>query len=664
MRDTRLQIEEAFERLGVWIAHNPLKTITASVLFVALFAMHLPKITVDTSTEGFLHEDDSVLTEYNAFRDAYGRDERVLLAIGPVDVFAPQTIDRIERLHQRIEAEVPYLADVTSLINARNTRGEGDTLIVEDLLENRPQSPEAWAALKQRAMANPLYKNLLLSEDGQMTTLVIETLASAEAAGEIDVLADFEALTAEPAAKSEKRQYLTDAQNSEIVAAVRKIVLEESGPDFPVMVAGSPVITDSLKRSMLSDMQTFMRLLVLIIAVSLFLMFRRASGVFYPLIVIALTLLATVGFMALTGKAIKMPTQIVPSLLLAVGVGAAVHVLAIFYRKLDESGNKPEAIGYALGHSGLAIVMTSLTTMAGIGSFSFANVAPVADLGRFAAFGVFVSLVLTVTLLPALLALTRIKPRALHPERHPLMDRLLGATAHFSTVYAKPIVVVSAIAMTVSIGFVFKLQLSHYPLGWFPKDNDIRVTTLALDEALKGTANAEVIVDFGQTNALYDPAVMQTLDARVIEAESFTGDGYFVGKTVSLATIVKEINRALNENREEAYAIPGSRDLIAQELLLFSNSGSDDLEDVTNGQFSQVRITHKIPFPDAIKGAELVDRLEQHYGAAFEGAKVTVTGLVPLLVRIFDAAVESTAVELCHCRAVDYSDDDRATGQL
>ena len=55
-------------------------------------------------------------------------------------------------------------------------------------------------------------------------------------------------------------------------------------------------------------------------------------------------------------------------------------------------------------------------------------------------------------------------------------------------------------------------------------------------------------------------------------------DNVFVGKAWSLTTILKEINQALNENRSEFYAIPQNRDLVAQEFLLFENSGSDDLE--------------------------------------------------------------------------------------
>lgn len=84
---------------------------------------------------------------------------------------------------------------------------------------------------------------------------------------------------------------------------------------------------------------------------------------------------------------------------------------------------------------------------------------------------------------------------------------------------------------------------------------------------MKGTANAEVIIDFKETNALYDPERMQKLENAIAESEAFKGEGYFVGKAFGLPTIVKEINRALNENKESAYAVPDNRDLIAQELL-------------------------------------------------------------------------------------------------
>ncbi len=104
-------------------------------------------------------------------------------------------------------------------------------------------------------------------------------------------------------------------------------------------MAGSPVVTDFLKRNMMNDLRKFIVLAVVAVAVLLYVMFRRISGVFLPLVIVVLSLLTTIGIMALAGVAIKVPTQILPSFLLAVGVGTSVHILAIFYQRLQQTND-------------------------------------------------------------------------------------------------------------------------------------------------------------------------------------------------------------------------------------------------------------------------------------------------------------------------------------
>ena len=165
-------------------------------------------------------------------------------------------------------------------------------------------------------------------------------------------------------------------------------------------------------------MRKFLALAAIIVGVLLFIMFRRITGIVLPLFMVILSLLATLGLMAVLGAPIKLPTQILPSFLLAVGVGTSVHILAIFFHRFNQNGDKEEAISYAMGHSGLAILMTNATTACGLLSFSTADIAPIADLGIFAGIGVLFAFINTVTLLPALLALI--------PLKHKLQTEKIG----------------------------------------------------------------------------------------------------------------------------------------------------------------------------------------------------------------------------------------------
>jgi len=633
--------ERRFEALGHWIYRNRIKTVVIMLLLVAGLGSNLRKITIRTSSDSFFHAKDPVLLAYNAYRDQFGLDERIIVGIRTENVFSDGFLRKLQALHKDLEKNVPYLEDITSLINARSTRGEETRLVVEDLLEHWPRNKAELNAVRDRALQNPVYRNMLLSEDGTFTTIIIrlDTYSSQGAAN--DILQGFD----DERTPAPERKYLTDKENNKAVAAVRKAMKRHKDPAFTMHLAGSPVVTSMLKRTMRRDMLKFIRLVVGAIAVLLILLFRRITGVVLPLLAVILSVLCTIGLMALTGTPIKMPTQILPSFLLAVGVGASVHLLAIFYRRFDDTRDKEGALAHALGHSGLAIVMTSLTTAAALGSFSMAEIAPIADLGRFAAAGVLISLVFTVVLLPALLSLCPMRPKKARTRPvKPLMDRLLAGIAGFSVRHAKTITALSFVLIAVSLLLASQLRFSHNQLKWFPEASPIRRSTETIDKALKGSISMMVVVDTGKENGLHDPEILRKLDELCVHLETLKGDGYFVGKAWSLPTILKEINRALNENRAEFYAIPKERSLVAQELLLFENSGSDDLEDVVDSQFSKLRVAIKLPWLDAVKCEEIIRRVRECFEAKLrDSARITVTGIAPLFGRAVSASIHSAA---------------------
>ena len=78
------------------------------------------------------------------------------------------------------------------MVNARNTRGEKDTLLVDDLLAKFPEDAKAFMALRKRVMENPLYRNQLISVDGTFTSMVVESLVYSDTGNEMDLLSGFD----------------------------------------------------------------------------------------------------------------------------------------------------------------------------------------------------------------------------------------------------------------------------------------------------------------------------------------------------------------------------------------------------------------------------------------------------------------------------------------
>ena len=634
-------LENLMGRFGSFIHDNPFKVILVLVLMLAFPIAHVPQIKMDTSTEGFMHDDDPVLLTYNSFRDQFGRDERIVLAIENDNIFSIDFLTKLKGLHKELETNVPYVEDVTSLYNVRNTRGEGDKLITDDLLEPFPTTQKELDDIKKRAMKSHFYKDLLLSQDANMTTIIIETDAySHEGEKRVSIEDEFDEGFDEPTKEETPKAFLTDQENHKLLEAVAVIADKYRAEGLKIYIAGSPAVNNELKAQMKSDMQKFMRITFLIILVFLFVIFRRASAVFYPLMVIVFSLLTTVGSMAWAGVMFKLPTQIVPSLLLAVSVGATVHILSIFFDKFNANGDKKEALSYTLGHSGLAIAMTSITTAIGVGSFAGSEVAPISDLGIFASLGVMVSLVLTLTLLPALLSITKLKPKPRTTVSK--VDEFMKSLAVIPVKHTKAVLLSSFVLVAIAFTAASQVNLSHNPLTWFQPDNINRVSTEIIDEKMNGTVTIEVVVDTGKENGWVDPEKLQKLNEFSTKLEAYKDEYTHIGKVVSLATIVKETNRALHENEEKYYSIPTDANLVSQELLLFENSGSDDLEDVVDSQFSKARITVKMPWTDTIEAVNVLEYVKTEAEKTFVSDKVETTGMIPLLINTFAHAVHSS----------------------
>ncbi len=659
-KDWRLRAEAGFKRYSDIIYDNRNKVLFATLAFVVALASNLPSITFDTSTEGFLYEDDPQIIAYNEFRNQFGRDEKIIIALKTEDVFDREFLQKLFSLHGEIEQNVPYIKEVNSLKNARKTTGNEEELIVEDLFESGlPAEDDALQEIKDFALANPIYENLYLSEDGTFTTLVITTQTytsiGVEAQSESEMLdSGFDDGFDNPASGSDARgadsagtgvrEFINVTETNQLITAVEEVIERYRSADTQIYIAGSPIVTKNLQTSLISDMSKFILFVIITIAFLLMVMFKRASGIILPLVVVVLTLASTVGTMALTGTPITAMTQILPSLLLAVGVGASVHLLAMFYKKYDAVKDKKIAISYALGHSGLAIFMTSVTTAASLASFSFSDIAPVANLGIFAAFGVGIQLLMTLIFLPALISLLPLKARKHSIEEKPLLlDRLVHQMGVISITWPKTIVTVGVITIVGSMGLISTMQYSHNPLHWFADDNEVRLNTEMIDKEMKGTITIEVVLDTGIENGVYKPIFLNTIESVSEEIYKYKGENYFIGKIVSIVDIIKEINKALNENQDSEYRIPQDADLIAQEFLLFENSGSDDLEDIVDSQFSKTRISIKAPWVDSVEYVDLMDELDQLLNKSFAGmATVSITGTLPILSDTITKSIEST----------------------
>jgi len=649
----RDRIESGFARWGGFCHDHPWWIIAALLAALAFFSAWLPTMEVDTSNESYLRDTDPARITYTAFQEEFGKDERlVLLVESNGDIVNDAFLRQLKAWHERLEA-VPQVDKVDSLINARWMEGRDDELIVEELLEEWPQTPAEFDALRQRIASNPLYQNHFVSPDLRKAAIIVtpdtytasySRETAAIGADEFDFEAGFGDLgtsTTDATATSDKEKageetsedrFITDQEIYAMIDEVRAAKADFQRPDFQIGISGSPFIMHQMTFILGRDMFLFSALGVLLISVLLFAVFRRWVMVVLPVSVSALALYFTFALMCFFGMVITTAVQILPSLLLAIGVGNAVHIFTVYFQAIDRGDDKRQALQYALGHSGFAVLMTGLTTAGGLVSFITADLKPVGDIGIMAPVGILSALLFSLALLPALIAVTPFRDQGLRDDRSGPFQRFLSWCADVSTGHPRRVVGLWFALIAVAIVLVFQIRPSHYPLDWFPEGFEVRETTEAIDADFGGATFSEIVVDTGVENGLHDPELLHSVDRALAFMRELEVHGVQSGKAVSLIDINKELHQALNENDPAYYEIPDNRELIAQELLLFENSSSDDLEDLVDTKFSKMRITAKMPFVDGVLYPDYLEAVQTGFSEIVgDRADITYTGVIMLL---------------------------------
>ena len=645
-RSRTKKFDAFFEKLGCIVVKQRVATLLFTMAVTLFLGVQLPDMQWDTSTEGYLSPDDPTITQYHRYQSMFGSDDVILLGIKTDNVYTKPFLVKLQALHEELAITVPHMAAIFSLANASSAVKAGETLHLAKILEGFPEKTVDLRQLRNTVRANPLLHNRLVAATDNYATIIVKIAAKCEdSTTSIDqALACFN----DPAQSSSMTEAapLSNKENDKVVAAVQKTVTKYTDDTFDVAVTGTPLLKQVLRRSMTEDAALFIQLAALLIGLLLWAIFRRFAGVVIPMLVVSSSVISTVGLMVLCGKAFKAPTIILPSFLMAMGVGASIHLMTMFYHNLRQGRTKDDAITSSLKHSGMPIFLTSLTTGVGLISFAGAEVAPVADLGLFAAIGVMLSFCYTILLVPSLLTFLPIATNTsgFGEKSYTNQNKLLAVVALFSVNRPRVILFFSGLLLIVAVTGIPKIHFSHDPLAWLPKELPLRQATETIQESLGGVIAVEVLIDSHEEDGIYDPLFLSRLQEAGEKMTDFSEAGIKVAQVSTVTDLLSDVHTALLPAKEDDVLLPQTRDLAAQELLLLENAIPEQLFELVDGNFQLARLTLLAPWRDAVAYVPFLSKLQQEIETTMANSgSVSVTGLIPLLARTLGAAMHSAA---------------------
>ncbi|OGX14188.1 MAG: hypothetical protein A2351_04910 [Omnitrophica bacterium RIFOXYB12_FULL_50_7] len=570
-------------------------TLALTVFFLAQF----PKIAIDTDPKHMLPE-TSPVRQYNdqVERDfALHPDVIVLGIVNPEGIFNVRTLTRVKELTRAIQ-ELPGVIsrDVDSLTTVDNITSTEGELVVKPALGTVPQSVAELSVLRKSLLGNPLFVNRFVSRDATTLALFIPI---------------------EPS-----------VNGKEIADKIRSLLPKNSGGD-KFYLAGDPVARDTFGTEMFRQMALFSPIAGMIMCVALWFMFRNATVIIANMTVAMISIIWSMGGLIALGYPVHIMSSMSPVFLMAIATDA-VHIFNEFAFRLREGKDKRTAISETMKVVGPPVFYSDVTTAVGFAALATGAIVPLKIFGLVIGFGTLVVLVMSYTLVPAVLMLIPethiLKMAQTHGKGSNEGPSWLSHLGKFCVTRTKPILLAGFVLFVVAVAGLGQIRVNNNMVHWFKRGSVVRTADRVMNEHLGGTSTAYLVIQAKDEGAIGKPALLREIEGLQRELEKDP----LVGKTVSVADYIKRVNQVLHDDNPAFDRVPDSEREVGQYLFLLQSAAKPrHLDNVVDFSAKTANIILQLKSWDAGVMKKVIARanafLKEH--PLPEGAQVKPAGI-------------------------------------
>ncbi len=469
------------ERLGLWIANNPL-LIMAAALIITVAAFHYAQqIEMQgMTTESMVGKDSPLYQLYDhLYVEKFGT-ESIAIMIEADDVAAPRILESMNRLAQKMRQvpDVLGVASIADVVLATEAEQTGQAVIptqerIDQILSRSANQAAVSAMMPDRS-------HTMLSIDLPVT--------------------------------------LTEADLQEIYAETAgQVKMADFPPDVVVTVTGEPALMQSITSEMASSNGPILLLAGLLMIVALLVSFNHVKWSLLPIPVVFLGVTWTFGAMGLLHIPFTMVSMSAFPVLIGIGIDYAIQ----FHNRIDEEftkgGSPVQAVIETVSHVSIPVMIALIITAMGFVSLLTSSVPMTRDFGLLCLVGLFLcylsALFVGVTLLYIVekrgnRANSRGDVLAAAPKET-LIGRVIGKIADFSLRRGH---LVLAAALFLSLAGIYADTLVEVDTdfkNYVPQDLPPLIDFRHMSDIFGGTDTLDLVI---QADDITDPTTLKWME--------------------------------------------------------------------------------------------------------------------------------------------------------
>lgn len=490
----------------------------------------------------FFSDENPELSTFINFQNTYSKTDSVLFVIQVPDgtAFNKELLSAIEQL-TKDAWKIPYASRVDSITNFQNTYANQDELIVEDLIEDAALLNDSEITAKKiTALAEPLLRGNLISPSADTVGINVTLNLPQKTMNEVPLA----------------------------VEHIRKLAheLQRQHPEVHIALSGIAMLNNAFGEASLNDMSSLVPAMYGLLILMTLIVLRSLYGSISTLLVVAFSSMVAMGLAGYLGIPLTPVAAAAPTIIMTLAIADSIHILVSMLDHMRSGASKHKAIIETLRLNFIPVTLTSLTTMIGFLTLNFSDAPPYWHLGNITAMGIASAWLLSLIMLPALLAVLPIKTT--HSATKDWPSQKLEQLANWVILKRKPILVCGALLTLGLTAAAPTITLNDEFIKYFDTDIQFRKDADFTAENLSGVYVVEYSIGSGEKGGIHNPDYLNKLDAFTdwLRAQPETKHVYSYGD------IIKRLNKNLHNDDPAWYTMPQDAELAAQYLLLYEFS--------------------------------------------------------------------------------------------
>lgn len=500
-----------------------------------------------------LPTNDENFVKYQNFKKVFGEDGNVFF-IG----FSDPRLFEISRFNDFYKTcdSIKDLEGVQQILSIANiyTLHKNDSLKkfeVRPVFQSLPKTQAELDSLKHVALNLKFYNNLLFNKETQSYMIGI-TLT---------------------------KDKLNDKSRFELVDKVEKIIDRFSKKsNIEIHYSGLPYIRTEITQMIQHELYLFIVISLIIAALVMILFFRSFYVVFTSLIIVAISVIWTLGIIALFDYKISILIGVFPSLLIIIAIENCIYLVNKYHLEYKKHGNKIKSLSRVMSRIGFATLMTNATTATGFATFIFTSNEMLKEFGIISSINVMLEYVIS-------LILTIIIFSYLPEPKHKQLKHLDRKSTNFIVEWIKYILqnhrktvyALSAIIVVVCAYGVTKMQISGKLVDDIPPSNKIYTDLKFFEKNAGGVMPFEISIDTKEKKGVFKDGGKVIYKIKLLQ-KCIKNDSSISKNFSRPMSIVEGIcfaNQMYKDGKPKFYIVPPPMELANLSKYVGGNTGSN-----------------------------------------------------------------------------------------